>query len=85
VAKATRLVARASGAAPDGGVRFPDEFSMANTFARGQVLNFGSLTYIADCYGELHPFHGAAPTGNEPPASPPPRGLLGADLELLVQ
>ena len=36
VAGATRLVARASGIAPDGGLRFPGEFSiMAGAFALG--------------------------------------------------
>jgi hypothetical protein len=67
-------VAGASGATPDDGVRFPGEFSiMAGAFAPGQVLNFGSLAYVADCYGELRPLHGAAPAGNAPPASPPPQ------------
>ena len=54
VAGATRLVAEASDAAPDGGVRFPGEFSVAaGAFAPGQVLNFGSLSNIAACYSEL--------------------------------
>ena len=36
VARATRLIARASGTTPDGGVRFPDEFSItADAFAPG--------------------------------------------------
>jgi hypothetical protein len=55
---------------------------MASAFALGQVLNFGSLVYIADCYGELHPLHGAALVGNEPSMLPPPLGLLGVDLEV---
>jgi hypothetical protein len=51
VAGATCLVTRASGAALDGGVRFPDEFFItADAFVTGQVLNFGSLAYVADCY-----------------------------------
>jgi hypothetical protein len=38
----------------DGGVRFPGEFFIiAGAFAPGQVLNFGSLAYIINCYGEL--------------------------------
>ena len=85
VAGATRLVARASGTTPDGGVRFPGEFSvMAGAFALDYVLNFGSLAYVADCYDELRPLHKAAPVGNEPPASPPLLGLLGVDLKVLA-
>jgi len=62
VAGATRLVAGSSGAAPDGGVRFPGEFSItASTFAPGQVLNFGSLAYIADRYSELRLLKEAPP------------------------
>ena len=54
VAGATRLIAIASGTAPDGGVYFPGEFFIiAGAFAPGQVLNFGSLAYVIDCYGEL--------------------------------
>jgi hypothetical protein len=86
VAGATRLVAGASGTPPDGGVRFPGEFSAtADAFTPSQVLNFGSLAYVADCYDELHPLHGATPVGSEPQTSPPPPGLLGADLEVLAQ
>ena len=71
VVGATRLITRASGTAPNGGVCFPGEFSVvAGTFAPGQVLNFGSLAYIADCYGELHSLHEAASTGSEPVAHP---------------
>jgi hypothetical protein len=54
VAGVTRLIARAGGAAPDGGVHL-----------QSQVLNFGSLAYIADYYGELHPFKEAKPMDNE--------------------
>ena len=83
---ATRLVARASGAAPDGGVSFPGEFFiMTGSFALGQVFNFGSLAHIADCYGELHSLNGAAPMGSKPPAPPSPLGLLGADLKVLAR
>jgi hypothetical protein len=50
VARATHLVTGASGAATDGDVHFPDEFTiMAGSFALGQVLNFGTLAYVADC------------------------------------
>ena len=85
MAGATRLIAGASGATPDGGVRFPGEFSiMVSAFALGQVLNFGSLAYIAYCYGEFHPLGRAALAGNEPPVSPPSLGLLGEDLEVLA-
>jgi hypothetical protein len=66
VARATRLVARASGTTPDGDVCFPGEFFViGGAFALGQVLNFGSLAYITDCYGELCPLNGATPVGNE--------------------
>jgi hypothetical protein len=66
VAGATRLVAGASGTALDGGVRFPGEFFIiAGTNTLGQVLNFGSLAYVTDCYGEFHPLDGVAPAGNE--------------------
>jgi hypothetical protein len=57
---------------------------MADAFAPNQVLNFGSLAYIADYYSELRPLHRAAPAGNEPPAPPPLLGLLGANLEVLA-
>ena len=71
VARATCLFTGASGTAPDGGVRFPSEFSVTTgTFALGQVLNFGTLTYVADCYGELCLLNGAVPVGNELPMPP---------------
>ena len=58
VAGATRLIAGASDTAPDGGVRFPGEFSViVGAFALVQVPNFGSLAYVADYYGELRPLH----------------------------
>jgi hypothetical protein len=85
VAGATRLITGASRTTLDGHVRFPGEFSiMAGAFALGQVLNFGSLAYLADCFGKLCPLHEAASTGNKPPAPPPPLGLLGADLKVLA-
>jgi hypothetical protein len=86
VAGPTRLITGASSVATDSGVRFPGESSVAvGAFALVQVLNFGSLAYIADFYSELRPLHGAAPApGNKPPVSPPPPGLLGADLEVLA-
>jgi hypothetical protein len=73
VAGVTRLIARAGSAAPDGGVRLPS-----------RVLNFGSLAYIADYYGELHPFKEAKPMDNESLVSSPPSGHMGADLEVLA-
>ena len=77
MAGATHLVIEASSTTPDGGVRFPGEFFIiAGAFTLGQVLNFGSLAYIADCYDELHPLHWAAPTGIMPPTPPPPPELL---------
>jgi hypothetical protein len=85
VVGATHLVAGASGTTLDGSVCFPSEFFIiVGAFTPGHVLNFGSLAYIADCYGELCPLDRAALAGNEPPASPPPPGLLGVDLEFLA-
>jgi hypothetical protein len=73
VAGATHHVTGASSTAPDDSVRFPDEFSVtADAYALGQVLNFGSLAYVVDYYGELHLLHGAAMVGNEPPVLSPP-------------
>jgi hypothetical protein len=83
VAGATRLIAGANGTTPDGGVCFPSEFFITvGAFTLGQVRNFWSLAYVADYYGELRPLEGAALAGNEPPMSPPPPCLLGADLEV---
>ena len=85
MAGATRLVTGTGGTALDGGVRFPGElFVMADAFAPSLVLNFGTLAYVADCYGELCPLHGATLAGNESLGSPPPLGLLGADLTVLA-
>ena len=84
VAGATRLIAGAGGTAPNSGVRFPSELSFtAGTFALGQVLNFGTLVYVANCYGKLRPLHGTVPVGNKSPMPPPPPGLLGENLEVL--
>jgi hypothetical protein len=58
---------------------------MTDAFAPGQVLNFGSLAYVVDCYDELHPLKEAAPAGNKPPTLPSLLGLLGADLKVLAQ
>jgi hypothetical protein len=86
VAGATRLVARVSSAALDSGVHFPRKFFIiVGAFASGQVLNFGSLAYVTECYGELHPFNGATLASNELSVPPPPLVLLGADLEVLAQ
>ena len=82
--EATCLVARASGTIPDGSIRFPDEFFVTtDAFTSGQVLNFGSLAYVADCYGALRPLNKALPASNESPPLPP--SLLGADLEVLAR
>jgi hypothetical protein len=62
VAEATCLIARASSTTPDGGVRFRGEFYIiAGTFTLGQVLNFGNLAYVADCYNKLCPLDRAVP------------------------
>ena len=77
---------RASNTTLDGSVCFLGEFSITvGAFALGQVLNFGSLAYVADCYGELRPLHGVVPAGNESRVSPPLPGLLGVDLEVLAR
>jgi len=50
VAGATRLVTGPGDAALEGDVRLPSEVSVAaGAFAHEQVLNFGSLAYVADC------------------------------------
>jgi hypothetical protein len=86
VARATCLVIEVGGTTLDGGDRFPGEFFITvGAFVLGQVLNFGSLAYVTDCYGELHPLNEVLPVGNEPPALPTPPGLLGADLEVLAK
>jgi hypothetical protein len=83
--RATCLIAGASGTTLDSGVRFPGEFFIiAGAFALGQVLNFGSLAYVSDCYDEFRPLNGATPTGNELSALPPLPGLLGADPKVLA-
>jgi hypothetical protein len=85
MAGATWLIARASSATLDGGVCFLDEFFVtADAFALGQVLNFGSMTYFTDYYGELCPLNEAMPAGTESLALPPPPILLGANLEVLA-
>jgi hypothetical protein len=85
VVRATCLIAKVSGATLDSGVRFPHEFFIiAGAFALGQVLNFGSLAYVTECYGELRPLNGAMPASSELSVPPPPLVLLGADLEVLV-
>ena len=85
MAGATRLVAGASGTTPNGGVCFPGEFFIiAVAFSLGQDLNFGRLAYIADCYGELRPLDEATLVSNELLVSPPPPGLLGANLKVLA-
>ena len=49
VPEASCLIVGASGTVLAGSVRFLNEFSiMVSAFAPGQVLNFGSLAYIAD-------------------------------------
>ena len=85
VAGATHLIVGASDTALDGGVRFPGEFFItAGAFTSGQVLNFGSLDYVADCYSELRPLNGAAPVGNELLTPLLLLGILRAYLEVLA-
>jgi hypothetical protein len=84
--KATRPIAAASGTTLDGGARFPNEFSIiVGAFAPSQVLNFRTLAYVANCYGELRLLHGATPAGIKPPVSPPSPGPSRTDLEVLAQ
>jgi hypothetical protein len=85
VVGATRLIVGASDTTLEGSVCFPSEFFIiVGAFTLGQVLNFGSLAYITDCYGELRPLDRAASAGNEPPASPSLSSLLGVDLKFLA-
>ena len=71
MARATCLITKATNTALDGGVHFPDEFSItADAFALGQVLNFGILAYVADCYGELCPLYGVLPVDSKPRRHP---------------
>ena len=66
MAGATHLVTEVSGTNPYCGVHFRDEFFvMAGAFILGQVLNFVSLAYVTNCYGEVHPLQGVAPVDNE--------------------
>ena len=58
---------------------------MADAFALGQVLNFGTLAYIADCYGELRLLHGVVLVGIKALVSPPSLGPSRTNLEVLVQ
>jgi hypothetical protein len=86
VVRATRLIAGGGCVAPDGGARLPGEFSVTtNAFALGRVLHFGSLAYVTDGYGKLHPLKEVVLVDNKflvPSSSP---GLLGADLEVLAR
>jgi hypothetical protein len=71
VAEATCLVTGAGGAALESSVCLPCDISIVvNAFTPGQVLNFGSLAYVADCYGELHLLKEAEPVGNESGVDP---------------
>ena len=60
VARAARLTAGTGNA---------DEVIIAvGAFVLGQVLNFGSLVYVIDCYGQIHPHMEAVLVDNESPA-----------------
>ena len=86
VAGASHLVTGASSTTLDGSVRFLGKFFITTgAFALGQVLNFASLAYGTNSYGELRPLDRATSTSNELPASSPPPGLMGADLKVLAQ
>lgn len=70
VAGATRLIVGTGGTTLEGDVYCSSEvIIIAGAFVPGQVLNFGNLTYIADCYGQLHPHKEIAPVGSESLAS----------------
>ena len=50
VGEATRLITGAGNTAPEGGVRLPSKVSVAaSAITHEQVLNLGSLAYVADC------------------------------------
>jgi hypothetical protein len=85
VARVTRLVAGAGGTAPNDGVLLLNEFTTVGALAPRQVLNFGSLAYVADCYGELRSLEEATPVDNESLGLSSPPGLLRADLEVLAR
>lgn len=63
-------VARTCSVTMEGGVLFSSVVILASgAFALGQVLNFGSLAYVADYSGELHSLKETAPVENKSSAS----------------
>lgn len=82
----TRLVTGAGGATLEGSVCFSSEVVVAaGTFIPSQVLNFGSLAYVANFYIKLHHLKETALVDNESLASCPPSILLGADLKVFTR
>jgi hypothetical protein len=55
VVRVNHLVDAASGAAPDDGICFTNEFFVkVGTFDVGQILNFGSLAFPTHYCGKFH-------------------------------
>jgi hypothetical protein len=86
MARATHLVVRVGSAALQGGFHFSDEVIISiGAFVLGQVLNFGSLAYVADYYGELQPLKETPSVDNRSLASCHLPSLLGVDLKVLAR
>jgi len=66
-------------------VRFSREIVIVGgSFVPVQVHSFGSLGYVTNYNDELHPLEESPSKDNESPASYPPLGLLGANMEVLA-
>jgi len=79
VVRATRLVATADSAAPEGDVRFSGEVIVAaGAFIRAKFLTLGAWPTSSIATANSTPLMETAPVDNESQASCPPPGLLGA-------
>ena len=86
VVRATRLVTREGDIAQKAACASPVRSSLQPApLPPGQDLNFGSLAYVVDYSGELHPLKEIMLGVNESLASYPLLGLLGADHEVLAR
>jgi hypothetical protein len=85
VAGATRLIVGEGWVSLEGGIRFSGEVIIATgAFVLGQVPNFGSMAYIANHSGELHPLKETTSVNNTSSALYPKLDPLGADLKVLA-